>query len=105
MSAGHTLDRLFLYGEGVHLASALLTPPSDEPDWSQQWSEFLAEHQISGVACVASALRRGIVDGDEQARYELSANNLRPPFEIAGLGEWVEGNVKSDRVIYFHGSE
>lgn len=104
ITAGHRLDRVFLYGEGVHLASALIAPPSDEPHWPQQWSEFLSEHQIPGIACIASALRRGLVDEREQARYELSAHNLRVPFQIAGLGEWVESTLTSDRVLYFHGS-
>ncbi|MGC8118986.1 sulfurtransferase complex subunit TusD [Marinobacter sp. VGCF2001] len=103
LQAGHQIDRVFLYGDGVHLASALSAPPSDEQHWPRLWSEFLAEHHIGGVACIASALRRGIVDQAEQARYELAANNLRAPFEIAGLGEWVDGNLKSDRVLYFHG--
>ncbi|GGC71908.1 sulfurtransferase complex subunit TusD [Marinobacter halophilus] len=104
IDAGHRLDRLFLYGEGVHLASALSAPPSDEPHWPQEWSAFLTEHRIAGVACIASALRRGLVDEREQARYELSAHNLRAPFQIAGLGEWVDGTLTSDRVMYFHGS-
>lgn len=104
LDAGHRIDRVFLYGEGVHLASSLSSPPSDEQHWPQLWSAFLTEHDISAFACIASALRRGIVDQKEQARYELEACNLRCPFEIAGLGEWVEGNLTSDRVLYFHGA-
>jgi len=100
--AGHRIDRVFLYGEGVLLASALATPPSDEVNWPKQWADFLADNAIHATVCIASALRRGIIDDTEQARYELPGNNLLEPFGIAGLG--VEGNVKSDRVIYFHGS-
>lgn len=103
VAAGHSVDRVFLYGDGVHLASALVSPPSDEPNWPDQWCEFLTGHTIPGVACIASALRRGIVDKSEQQRYELAANNVAAPFCIAGLGEWVEGVARSDRVIYFHG--
>ncbi|WP_303289556.1 sulfurtransferase complex subunit TusD [Marinobacter sp. SS5-14b] len=102
--AGHRIDRVFLYGDGVHLASALSTPPSDETHWPRAWSEFLEQQNIPAAACIASALRRGVIDETEQARYELAASNLRAPFEIAGLGEWVEGNLKSDRTLYFHGS-
>ncbi|WP_372965122.1 sulfurtransferase complex subunit TusD [Marinobacter sp.] len=102
--AGHHIDRVFLYGEGVHLASSLSTPPSDEVNWSKEWSQFLNQHKIPATVCIASALRRGIIDETEQSRYELAANNLRMPFEIAGLGEWVESNLSSDRVIYFHGA-
>lgn len=100
--AGHRIERVFLYGDGIHLASALASPPSDEINWRKAWCDFLGEHDIPGIACVASALRRGLVDNTEQARYNLTAANLAPPFEIAGLGEWIEGLRQSSRVIYFH---
>lgn len=103
IATGHRIDRVFLYGDGVHLASTLASPPSDETNWSRQWCEFLGEQSVPGVACIASALRRGIVDDAEQHRYELPASNIAAPFMIAGLGEWVEGVARSDRVIYFHG--
>ncbi|WP_144821841.1 sulfurtransferase complex subunit TusD [Marinobacter piscensis] len=101
IAAGHTVDRVFLYGDGVHLASALSAPPSDEAHWSTEWAAFLNENNIPGVACIASALRRGLVNESEQARYELSASNTLSPFVIAGLGEWVEGTMTS-RTLYFH---
>jgi tRNA 2-thiouridine synthesizing protein D len=105
VDAGHRIDRVFLYGDGVHLASALCAPPSDETHWPDEWSRFLAKHSIPGVACIASALRRGLVNDTEQKRYELPSANLRAPFEIAGLGEWVEGRIKSTRTLYFHAGD
>lgn len=102
LAAGHTLDRVFLYGDGVHLASALCTSPSDETHWPGEWARFLKDNAIPGFACIASALRRGLVDSAEQKRYELPASNLLKPFIIAGLGEWVEGTMASSRVLYFH---
>ena len=102
LKAGHSIDRVFLYGDGVHLASALATPPSDEVHLPRAWAAFLKEHQIPAVACIASALRRGIVDDSESRRYELAASNLLPPFEIAGLGEWVDSAAGKSRVLYFH---
>jgi tRNA 2-thiouridine synthesizing protein D len=103
LASGHRIDRIFLYGDGVHLASALSSPPSDETHWSREWSQLLEAHDIPGIACIASALRRGLVDETEKNRYELSAHNVRAPFIIAGLGEWVESGLRSSRVIYFHG--
>lgn len=103
VAAGHTLDRVFLYGDGVYLASALAAPPSDETHWPAEWARFLKDNAIPGVACIASALRRGLVDSAEQKRYELPASNLLEPFIIAGLGEWVEGTMASSQVLYFHG--
>lgn len=105
VAQGHTIDRVFLYGEGVHLASVLACPPSDETNWPAAWCEFLEAHAIPGIACVASALRRGLVDQAEQDRYELPAHNLARPFTIAGLGEWVESTIQSSRIIYFHGGD
>lgn len=103
VAAGHGIERVFLYGDGVYLASTLNCPPSDEPNWTRAWSEFLETGGIPGIACIASALRRGIVDESEQQRYQLSACNLATPFALAGLGEWVEGLTRSSRVMYFHG--
>lgn len=104
LSAGHRIDRIFLYGDGVHLASALVTPPSDEQHWPALWAELLQEQLIPATACIASALRRGIINEAEQARYQLAASNLLSPFEVAGLGDWVESKNQSDRVMYFHGT-
>ncbi|MDO6442410.1 MULTISPECIES: sulfurtransferase complex subunit TusD [unclassified Marinobacter] len=102
LAKGHRVDRIFLYGDGVHLASALSSPPSDETHWPGEWAGFLKESGIPGVVCIASALRRGLVDDAEQKRHELVASNLLEPFIIAGLGEWVESTMTSSRIIYFH---
>ncbi len=101
VAAGHKLDRVFLYGDGVYLASCLATPPSDELNWTQAWSEFLMETRTPAVACIASALRRGILDRAEQTRYEQPASNIAEPFELAGLGDWVEATMSSSRILYF----
>ncbi|MCL7944575.1 sulfurtransferase complex subunit TusD [Marinobacter sp. ATCH36] len=102
LAANKRIDRVFLYGDGVHLASSLSTPPSDELNLSEAWAGFMAENNIPGVACIASALRRGLVNESEMQRHELSAFNLRAPFEIAGLGEWVDSAASESRVLYFH---
>lgn len=102
LAAGKRIDRVFLYGDGVHLASSLMSPPADEVNLSQAWADLLNEQGIPGIACIASALRRGLVNESEQQRYQLPAANLRPPFEIAGLGEWVDSVAGQSRLIYFH---
>ncbi len=102
LAANKRVDRVFLYGDGVHLASSLSSPPSDELNLCEAWADFLAENDIPGVACIASALRRGLVNESEMQRYELPASNLRAPFEIAGLGEWVDSAASESRVLYFH---
>ncbi|MEX0603850.1 MAG: sulfurtransferase complex subunit TusD [Marinobacter sp.] len=101
VTAGHQLERVFLYGDGVFLASGLVSPPSDEVNWTQAWTEFLLETSTPAVACIASALRRGILDNAEQIRYEKAASNIAEPFEMAGLGDWVEATITSSRILYF----
>jgi tRNA 2-thiouridine synthesizing protein D len=102
LAANKRIDRIFLYGDGVYLASSLNVPPSDELNLSEAWAGFLTDNNIPGIACIASALRRGLVNESEMQRYELSASNLRAPFEIAGLGEWVDSTASESRVLYFH---
>lgn len=104
IASNRQIDRVFLYGDGVHLASSLSTPPSDEPDLPLLWASFLQEQNIPGIACIASALRRGLVNGEEMRRYQRPAENLRSPFEIAGLGEWVTSSSSHSRLLYFHRS-
>ncbi len=103
LDSGRTVRLVFLYGDGVHLASALNTPPSDEPDWTGRWQVLARENNLTPVVCIASALRRGLLNEQEARRYEKPAANLVDGFDIAGLGEWVEAVTRSDRVIYFHG--
>ena len=104
LEAGHQINQVFLYGDGVHLASNLACPPSDEADWPGQWRDFLTGNQIPATCCVASALRRGLLDETEAKRYERDASNVAAPYRIAGLGEWLESSQSSSRTLYFNGS-
>lgn len=103
VAEGHRIDRVFLYGDGVHLSSALASPPSDETNWPQAWADFLQGNDIPAVACIASALRRGILNNEEQARYQKGASNIIQPFQLLGLGEWVESIASTSKTLYFHG--
>ncbi|PVY78196.1 tRNA 2-thiouridine synthesizing protein D [Tamilnaduibacter salinus] len=101
LSAGHAIERVFLYGDGVHLASSYAAPPSDEPDWPEMWAEFLQQHRIAATCCVASALRRGLLDHTEARRYQRPGVNVRSCYTVAGLGDWLEAEQAADRTLYF----
>lgn len=105
VDSGHVVDGVFLYGDGVALASSLNSPPSDESNWTALWQGLLEEHGIPATACIASALRRGLLNEQEARRYGKAAANLADGFTIAGLGDWVEALTTSDRVIHFHGGQ
>ncbi|MAA63418.1 MAG: sulfurtransferase complex subunit TusD [Alteromonadaceae bacterium] len=100
--AGHKVNQVFLYGDGVHLASNFASPPSDESDWPALWRAFIENHQIPATCCVASALRRGLLDETESRRYEKTGANVTAPYTIAGLGEWLESTLNSSRTLYFN---
>lgn len=101
LDAGHQIYRLFFYEEGVHNAHALAVWPQDERDLNADWAVLIREHKLDAVACVASALKRGVLNSEEASRYEKPAASLDPAFDISGLGQWVDACLHSDRVVSF----
>ncbi|MDQ1213300.1 sulfurtransferase complex subunit TusD [Pantoea anthophila] len=101
LAAGHQLDSVFFYREGVLNANQLTAPASDEFDLVRAWQ---ALHQEQGVVlniCVAAALRRGISDPQEAARLQLAASNLQPGFTLSGLGALAEAALSCERMVQF----
>ncbi len=90
IEAGHEIDRVFFYHDGVNNATKLTEPPQDDRNVVSRWSKLGEEHGIDLVVCVAAALRRGIVD-------EVLAKGFR----ISGLGQLVESAIRSDRLVVF----
>lgn len=98
---GHAIYRLFFYQDGVFNACSFNIPPQDEDNLPARWQAFIQQHNLDAVVCVASALKRGIVNASEAERYDLPASNLRAGFEISGLGQLIDGLINSDRFINF----
>lgn len=101
LTAGHELESVFFYREGVLNANQLTAPASDEFDLVRAWQ---ALHQEQGVAlniCVAAALRRGVSDAQEAARLQLAGSNLQPGFTLSGLGALAEAALSCERMVQF----
>jgi len=98
---GHEIYRVFFYHDGVNNATRLTTPPQDDRNVVNRWSELAAAHNLDLVVCVAAAQRRGIADADEAKRNGKDANNIAPGFRISGLGQLIEGGIQSDRLVVF----
>ena len=103
LAEGHEISRLFFYQDGVHNGSGNVVTPQDELDLPAAWSAFIREQQLDGVICIAAALRRGVLNQEEATRYQRDAANLRPGWDLSGLGQLHEAMQLSDRLICFGG--
>lgn len=101
LHAGHTIHRVFFYGESVHTASLIAAPPRDEANIFELWKSLASEHNLDLVVCIAAALKRGVLDAAEAKRHEKPQFNLEAPFVLSGLGQLSEAAIVSDRLITF----
>ena len=98
---GHELHRVFFYHDGVYNGTRLSVPPQDEINIPARWSELAGKHEVDLVICVASALRRGVLNATEAERYELDSDNMGTAFNLSGLGQLIDAGIHSDRLITF----
>ena len=100
IEAGHEIVRVFLHGDGVHLAGPCPVSRHPANNWHSQWSGLVLTYNIPATACVGSASRRGLVDEHEADRQGLTANIL-DGWTLGGLGDWAEAEYQADRIIHF----
>lgn len=98
---GHEIFRVFFYHDGVNNGTRLATPPQDDRNVQQRWSDLAKEHDMDLVICVAAAQRRGIVDDGEAERNGKDATNIMDGFRISGLGQLIEAGIQSERLVVF----
>lgn len=104
IAEGHEVIRLFFYQDGVHSAASNIVSAQDEIDLPVEWREFVQEHQLDAVVCIAAALRRGVLNDEEAQRYSRPAANLHEPWQLSGLGQLHEASQVADRLICFGGA-
>lgn len=101
LQRNHSIYRVFFYGEAVLLAGNIPVLPQDEPDLYKAWREFIEQHKLDAVVCVAAAVKRGLLNAAERARYEKPAATLADTYELSGLGQLIDASVRSDKLITF----
>lgn len=101
LEKGHSIFRVFFYGDGVNNGTRLTVPPQDDRNLQKAWSELAEKYNIDLVVCIAAAQRRGILDKGEAKRHGKDADNLAPGFRISGLGQLVEAGIVADRLVVF----
>ncbi len=98
---GHEVTRVFFFSDGVHNASKFAVTPQDEINLQSRWDKLIRQHSLDVVACVSSAIKRGILNKQEAKRYELDGTSLMDSAEIAGLGQLIDASLQADRVVNF----
>jgi tRNA 2-thiouridine synthesizing protein D len=101
VAAGHQLESVFFYREGVLNANQLTAPASDEYDLVRAWQALNQQQGVALNICVAAALRRGVTDQHEAARLQLPGSNLQPGFTLSGLGALAEAALSCERLVQF----
>lgn len=97
----HEIYRVFFYQDGIHASTYLATPPQDEFNLYQAWQTLQEKHSLDFVTCIAAAARRGLIDAAESKRHSKTQHNLAPGFELSGLGQLIEAQAASDRLVTF----
>lgn len=101
LEKGHEIFRVFFYHDGVNNGTRFTTPPQDDRNLVNLWSELAEKHNLDLVVCVAAAQRRGIVDPDEAKRNGKDGDNIAPGFRISGLGQLIEAGIQAERLVVF----
>ncbi len=101
LQEGHEIYRLFFFSDGVQNVNRFVINAQDEINLPQRWQQLIANYELDSVACVSSAIRRGVINAEEAERYELDAVTLQSGTEIAGLGQLVDAAIHSDRLVQF----
>lgn len=101
LAAGHQLESVFFYREGVLNASELISPASDEFHLGEAWQKLHREQGVRLNVCVAAALRRGITDHQEALNQNLPVANLAEGFQLSGLGTLAQAALTCERLVQF----
>lgn len=101
LKQGHQLNNVFFYQDAVYVGLNGQTPIQGQEPLMQAWQQLAIQYSIPLQLCIATAIRRGIVDGTEQQRYNLPCATMAAEFNLTGLGEMAASCQESDRVIQF----
>ncbi|REL29590.1 sulfurtransferase complex subunit TusD [Thalassotalea euphylliae] len=92
LTAGHQINGIFFYQDGVLNASTLTSIPNDEFQAPAAFVKLLNDHQVALHLCITAGEKRGLTDQD-------GVININPAFTVSGLGEMVELTSTADKVI------
>lgn len=94
----HSLSQVFFFQDGVLNANMLQSPANDELSLLQAWQRLAYTYNIPLNVCISAGQRRGVVN---EETTQCKTHNLAEPFELAGLGEFMQALLKADRLLQF----
>jgi tRNA 2-thiouridine synthesizing protein D len=102
LAGGHSIERVFFFHDGVYQGLGAQVPPQDSfnVDTVKRWQHLAAQGVELGI-CIASGIKRGVVNEAEQTRYGLQHPTLAPGFELVGLGQLIAAINNADRYVEF----
>lgn len=101
LQQGHSLKRVFFYQDAVYVGLNGQTPIQGQQSLMQRWLQLSKQYEFPLQLCIANAIRRGLVNAQEQERYQLPTTTVALGFDLVGLGELAEACQEDDRVIQF----
>lgn len=96
--AGHNIKQIFFFQDGINNANKYVNPASDEINLLEKWQRLAKLHHLPLHLCISAAQRRGVVESSPSKTQESS---LADGFILAGLGEFSQAVLKSDRLLTF----
>lgn len=94
LDSGHEIACVFFQDAGVLTGGRGFEAPQAERDLRSEWDALGRRHGTPLVLCSASALRYGVAT-------DSGGPALRDGFSVRGLGDLVEANASSDRLLTF----
>lgn len=88
LNMGHHIKQVFFYQSGVHNASSLLSPNSDEVQVLEKWKALHSNYSIPLNVCITAGARRGVQSAVDVSDDEFA--NVLSPFEVVGLSAYFE---------------
>jgi tRNA 2-thiouridine synthesizing protein D len=101
LDSGHEISRIFFYHDAVQNSNSLAVAPQGYLDLQAKWQSLIEQYEIDIVTCIASALKRGILNSTEAKRHDKTADNMLENHDLSGLGQLIEVCSHADRIITF----
>ncbi len=101
LAHGHSLTTIFFWQDAAEIALISRQAPRNEIDIQARWLSLGREYNLELAICIASGLRRGVMNKSEAERHELLSETIKEPFSVQGLGSLIEQRSTVDKRLEF----